>query len=88
MNNLFGCLLRKRVGKSHEAVNNNQRDPETSTKSHDLLAHRITMGVRSIGFFVQNLCDGNVGYDIPGTLDNGSIQVSNNREIYVWRKIN
>lgn len=77
-------LVGKRIGESHEFVDDNKGDPEPSTESEDLLTDRITKSQGSRGIFIHQLGHSGVGDDLTGSLDDVAIEVADEigRDVY------
>ena len=77
--------LHKRIRKGHELVNNDKRNTELSTESHNLLMNRVAIGGRTVRFLSHDFGDGSVGDYRAGLLDKVVIQVADKGWLNVWQ---
>ena len=74
---LVGILDVESVRNGHQLVDNDERDPQTSTKGENLLTNCITKGVGALWFVVQNFGHRSVGKDLTDATNNVDVHVAN-----------
>ena len=76
----------ERIGESHETVDDDKGNPETSAERDDLLTDRVTKGGGAVRLLVHDFGHGCIGNNIAGPLDELSIQVADERRLNVLIK--